>query len=326
MHRDLVAMSDKDPPQRRATGEHAAIRAQFSEAARATGREGQRCHLRSQKPRAPFADRVRDEPASLPPGRPSNIPRCRRQRRSARHGKPAPVPKARIFAPSCLAKDARRLAQDASPKTPRPGTTAARSRTSRRASRPSLGRGERGASDEDAVDLDASVPRRARTTTGPTPSSILTTWSPRRGARPRPRRSGPRRDRQWPGTGASRPRSLPNVPGADAPPKHKGSLLMIAAAILLLISAALLYGRLGSKPDASGSPPAAEESVPSPGGTDRSRLCPTARATARCSRRQTSAPAPVEPGQALRGRRPRPVPPSSSRVLEDRTPRPGHRG
>jgi hypothetical protein len=73
---------------------------------------------------------------------------------------------------------------------------------------------------------------------------------------------------------------------------------MTAAAILLLISAALLYGRLGSKPDASGSPPAAEESVPSPGGTDRLTPLPDG------SRHGTlqpgaklSAPAPVEPGR-----------------------------
>jgi hypothetical protein len=42
------------------------------------------------------------------------------------------------------------------------------------------------------------------------------------------------------------------------------SLLMVVAALLLMISAALLFTRLKSKPDLDVPPPAAEQSIPAP--------------------------------------------------------------
>jgi hypothetical protein len=42
------------------------------------------------------------------------------------------------------------------------------------------------------------------------------------------------------------------------------SLLMVVAALLLMISAALLFTRLKSKPDLDAPPPAAEQSIPAP--------------------------------------------------------------
>lgn len=48
------------------------------------------------------------------------------------------------------------------------------------------------------------------------------------------------------------------------PGRHKMSLLMVVAALLLMISAALLFTRLKSKPDLDVPPPAAEQSIPAP--------------------------------------------------------------
>ena len=48
------------------------------------------------------------------------------------------------------------------------------------------------------------------------------------------------------------------------PGQHKMSLLMVVAALLLMISAALLFTRLKSKPDFDVPPPAAEQSIPAP--------------------------------------------------------------
>jgi localization factor PodJL len=48
------------------------------------------------------------------------------------------------------------------------------------------------------------------------------------------------------------------------PGRHKMSLLMVVAALLLMISAALLFTRLKSKPDLDAPPPAAEQSIPAP--------------------------------------------------------------
>ena len=72
MHRDLVAMSDKSrASDERLAGTLQAVH-EFAEAARAAGREGQRCSpLQPPKPQAPFAERVRAEPAfTQPPGLP----------------------------------------------------------------------------------------------------------------------------------------------------------------------------------------------------------------------------------------------------------------
>ena len=51
---------------------------------------------------------------------------------------------------------------------------------------------------------------------------------------------------------------------AAEPGRHKMSLLMVVAAVLLMISAALLFTRLKSKPDLEAPPPAAEHSIPAP--------------------------------------------------------------
>ena len=59
--------------------------------------------------------------------------------------------------------------------------------------------------------------------------------------------------------------SLPDSPEADTQPTKKRPILMIAAAVLLVLSALLLYGRLKSKPEPEvTAPPAVEQTAPTP--------------------------------------------------------------
>ena len=53
--------------------------------------------------------------------------------------------------------------------------------------------------------------------------------------------------------------------------RRKRSFLIICAAMLLAISAALLYGRLRSKPEPRVTPPAVEQSVPAPAARAKAR-------------------------------------------------------
>jgi localization factor PodJL len=73
---------------------------------------------------------------------------------------------------------------------------------------------------------------------------------------------------------------------AEQPSGQKRSLLIVAAAVLLAISAALLYERLRLKPEPVVSPPAVEQSAPVPG--DSNQGTPALGA-------DESAPAPAEP-------------------------------
>jgi localization factor PodJL len=79
------------------------------------------------------------------------------------------------------------------------------------------------------------------------------------------------------GTGAS---------AAELPSRRKRSFLIICAAILLAISAILLYGRLRTKPEPEIVPPAAEQSLPLPSEPSEATPAPGA---------EESVPAPAEP-------------------------------
>ncbi len=101
-----------------------------------------------------------------------------------------------------------------------------------------------------------------------------------------------------------------SIPDPDAASKRKRSLLMISAAVLLVISAALLYGRLRSKPEVETTPPAAEESVPSPAGDDQITPLPEgSRHGTAVPGDSQSAPVPVEPS-------PNAAPPAKSGASE----------
>ena len=66
---------------------------------------------------------------------------------------------------------------------------------------------------------------------------------------------------------AQRPRREDRVRGTNRgePERRTRSFLMFIAALLLIISAALLYSRLQSKPDFGAAPPVAEQSTLPPG-------------------------------------------------------------
>ena len=70
-------------------------------------------------------------------------------------------------------------------------------------------------------------------------------------------RSSGSRIRRLPGDGET-------ATGSELPLRRKRSFLIICAAVLLAISAALLYSRLRSKPQPEVTPPAIEQSVPAP--------------------------------------------------------------
>jgi hypothetical protein len=88
----------------------------------------------------------------------------------------------------------------------------------------------------------------------------------------------------------SRPRRVSSATGASAgaelPTRRKRSFLIICAAVLLAISALLLYSRLRSKPEPEVTPPATEQSAPLPSAPSEATPMPGA---------EESAPAPVEP-------------------------------
>jgi localization factor PodJL len=154
---------------------------------------------------------------------------------------------------------------------------------------PAFGRAKRGQSEEHAFDLDVPEPRRSFTETGfdaeyETPADLVA--AARRAAQAAALRAEER-------PGGSRVRRVPSTPmtatsaGAEIPSRRKRSVLIICAAVLLVISAALLYGRLRSKPVAEvAPPPAAEQSAPAPSGSRHGTPSPGA---------EQSAPAPAEP-------------------------------
>ena len=284
MHRDLVAMSEKSrASDERLASTLQAVHESLKQLVQQAEKGSDAAFQPPQKPRVPFAERARAEQGfrAARPARPSSTRPCRRK---VRH----------------RATAMRRKAEAPRRRTNRRRTSsAAASPISRRTSRcphsgaASAGRRTRRPSISMLRLRGAPAPDR-----GWMPSSITTTSSRQPAARPRPRRSGPRRGQ--PAIGARRSATIApgSVPGADAPSKRKRSLLMIAAAVLLLLSAALLYGRLGSKPDAEvTAPPPAEENVPSPAGTDQITPLPegSRHGTVQPGAEQ-SAPAPVEPG------------------------------
>jgi localization factor PodJL len=128
---------------------------------------------------------------------------------------------------------------------------------------PAFGRAKRGPLVEEAVDLDESEPSRSVDLSFPeaflAPRDDLVAAA-RRAAQSAAARAGER--------GALRPRRsrVTNETSTEAsmelPERRKRSILMIVAVLLLLVSAALLYSRLPSKPEVKTVPPATEQSAP----------------------------------------------------------------
>ena len=116
---------------------------------------------------------------------------------------------------------------------------------------PPFGRAKRSTPEEKAVDLDTGSEGLDAA-----PDDLVA--AARRAAQAAAARAEER--------GGRRPsRYLPgSAPGVEQPGRRKRSLLIISAAVLLALSAILLYGRLSSKPDAT--PASTEQTMPAPAG------------------------------------------------------------
>jgi localization factor PodJL len=278
MHRDLMAMNDRtrasdDRLANTIAAVHESLKQLVQQVERGTPPSP------APKPRVPFAERVRElGEKALPPLPPSGfagqqplaevrIEKGGSPMNGDTNGAPAGAP----------AKD----------KSPRNRLGAAIPDFQESEAAPPFGRAKRGQSDEQAFDLDALVPRRSVPEPAPdedyaTPDDLVA--AARRAAqaaalRAEERSSGSRVRR------ASASPAAELSSDADVPSRRKRSVLIICAAVLLMISAALLYGRLRSKPEPEVSAPAAEQSAPLPQGAHHGTPTPET----------DGAPAPVEP-------------------------------
>ncbi len=217
------------------------------------------------KPRVPFAERMRDL-APLP-GTPSQPP------------------------PAAMAKDKGEMpkaetngGEDAFAKG-KPAPSLAEALEPEVA--PAFGRARRVPIGETAFDLDAPTPRRA-----PGKASIDAEYGTPDDLVAAARRAAQAAAAKAEERGGSRIRRLPGDPEtsttSELPVRRKRSFLIIFAAILLAISAALLYSRLRSKPEpeAELAPPAAEQSMPAPAAPSDGEATPDV---------DDAAPAAVEP-------------------------------
>jgi localization factor PodJL len=271
MHRDLVAMSDKSrAADDRLSATLQAVHDSLKQLVQQVER-GASGALHPPKPQAPFAERIRAQAeqglSPLPPV----------QQPSATSGAAPQQPNA--------------SAKEKSPKG-RLGGSIADFQDSEPV--PPFGRGKRLGLEEQAVNLDAAELRKIASVTDAEFGHDELVAAARRAAQAAAIRAQER-------TGGGRARrasdkiAANSIPGPDAPAKRKRSLLMISAAILLIISAALLYGRLRSKPDVTS--PAAEQSVPNPAGEDQITPLPEgSRHGTALPDASKSAPAPANPG------------------------------
>ena len=269
MHRDLMAMNDRtrasdDSLAGTIEAVHASLKQLVQQAERGASAP------QAPKPRVPFAERVR-ELAPLP-GMPSQQPHAEMRMEKS------DAPQA---AESFGGADA--SAKDATPRT-RPGSSIPESQDTEIA--PLFGRAKRSQPGGDAFDLDTPTPRRAvakkqADAEYEIPDDLVA--AARRAAqaaalKAEERGSGSRVRRVSADSEAS-------IVG-EVPARRKRSFLIICAAVLLAISAVLLYSRLRSKPEPEIAPPAAEQSAPAPSATSEGAATPGA---------EQSAPEAVEP-------------------------------
>lgn len=290
MHRDLVAMSDKSrASDERLAGTLQAVHESLKQLVQQVEKSAAAA-LQPPKPQAPFAERVRaGAEQGLPP---STLPPFQQ-----------PMGPQASFAEGRIEKGAAgngaQEAMGAAEKEKSLRSRLAGSLADLRGSEPTppFGRGKRGPQEEEAVDLDAAAPRRQRAGSGTDADFAQDDLV---AAARRAAQAAALRAEERTGGGRARRSSVTIAPGSipdpDASSKRKRSLLMISAAVLLVISAALLYGRLRSKPEVGTTPPAAEESVPSPAGDDQITPLPEgSRHGTAVPGDSQSAPVPVEP-------------------------------
>ena len=289
MHHDLVAMNDRtqasdDQLARTIEAVHESLKQLVQQVERSAPQPS------PSKPRAPFAERMR-ELAPLPGVATS-------QPRAAMRPEKGQTPQT-----GETVAGASPGAEDASPKNRYGAATPDLEQTE---AAPHFGRATRGQPDEKRFDLDTQDPRPALTKTNDdadyeTPDDLVA--AARRAAqaaalRAEQRPSGSRVRRVASDTEAKA--------GAEFPSRRKRSFLIICAAVLLAMSALLLYGRLRSKPEPEiVAPPAAEQSAPLPSTPREGTSTPGA---------EGNAPAPATPKAETP-----PVPSSGSSELRPET-------
>lgn len=217
------------------------------------------------RPRLPFADRQGRPPgAPLPPqAQPGVPPRGQPTEGEAPKAPLPPVPT--VPAPN---------AQGALPKNGWPGAAPGMQAAEEIEPVGPFGRAKPAGLREEAVDLDkASAPRPRRMppvdAEYEAPDDLIA--AARRAAQAAATKAA---DRASGGRLRRTARAvLPGSPETDTQPAKKRPILMIAAAVLLVLSALLLYGRLKSKPEPGViAPPAVEQTAPASG--DQSQHTP----------------------------------------------------
>jgi hypothetical protein len=242
MHRDLMAMNDRTrASDDRLTSSITAVQESLKQLAQQVEKSAAQPQQLS-RPRSAFAERMRDEAE---------------RSQTAQREHPANRPLAELRTDKALAREgdggASMAETPAKPKTLRTKLTPA-------------GRPKPSRPLDEAVDLDASIPRSPVPHAGheekfETPADLIA--AARRAAQVAARKEETK-------IGAARAGSatadlLSEISASpEQPLMQRRSLLIVAAAILLAISAAFLYARLQSKPEPVLLPPAIQQSAPSP--------------------------------------------------------------
>lgn len=268
MHRDLVAMNDRTrASDDRLSSTIEAVHESLKQLVQQVERSAP--PPEAPKPRAPFAERVRDL-APLP----GIVAQQAIAEQRAERGDTVTAGEA----------DGGPGAKDARPKN---RLEAAIADLEDSEAAPHFGRAKRGQPDDKAFDLDAPASRRnivkkEADAEYEVPDDMVA--AARRAAQAAALKVEER-------TGGSSVRRVSSTGdnaslGTEFPTRRKRSFLIVCAAVLLAISAMLLYGRLRTKPEPVVMPPAAEQSAPLPSGPSQDNSTPGA---------EQSAPAADEP-------------------------------
>ena len=267
LHRDLSAMSDNS---RQSGDKLVSTLEAVHESLKQLVNQVERGNSFMSGPRPPFAERPRqaDAPPTVPFAQPSAPQTPKPQAAAPRPQEPqAPQAKAAPRMPEMNPHMPDATGPDDSPdlaiKDPdvavkdqklRDRLGAAMPDFNETETPPPFGRGKPSPTDQGAFDLDAKLARTAES-----PDDLVA--AARRAAQAAAARAEERDGRRA---------KMPLAGSGPAEPgRRKRSWLMIAAATLLVVSALLLYGRLGSKPEPVPAPPspapaATEETAPAP--------------------------------------------------------------
>jgi localization factor PodJL len=169
-----------------------------------------------------------------------------------------------------------------------------------------FGRAKRVVPGEEPVDLDATQPRRngeaaapqhSRARVSPEPEDEHATPDDLVAAARRAAQAAAMRAEERGGRRSSK--HLPgSAPIGEQPTRSRRSVLIFAAAVLLICSAILLYGRLASKPETETTPGATEESTPAPSDATDGTAAPESEGAAPASDPEESGWTPL-PGHSV---------------------------